>query len=381
MSFRKRTTTLGPGKVTIDESAPRSLPGIRPSPLSSHPTTSTGTATLDGLLGGHSGLILGSILLIEESGTTDFAGVLLRFYAAEGLCQGHVIHTIGVGNEWTRELPDIAEEKSSRSAAMKSADADEKMRIAWRYERLGPAGERGLALPDRSLPSRAGSMAQEPPFCHTFDLTKRLPIPPDAKIHHIPISPSASNPFLSVINALTSILISSSPNSVHRVVIPTILSPALWPPPACLPQNFLSFLHSLRFLLRKYSDRLTILTTLPLELYTRSSGLVRFAETLSDGVLELTPFPHLMDSSHPHNQYSSQDRDEHPQGMLKVHKIPLSTERGEGGAGAGNSLGEDLAFTVSRRKFVIKPFALPPMEGDEEAQGKGPGIAAKDVEF
>ena len=47
--------------------------------------TSTGTASLDGLLGGHSGLALGNSLLIEESGTTDFAGALLKYYAAEGI--------------------------------------------------------------------------------------------------------------------------------------------------------------------------------------------------------------------------------------------------------------------------------------------------------
>ena len=70
--------------------------------------------------------------------------------------------------------------------------------------------------------------------------------------------------------------------------------------------------------------------------------------------------------------------EEQPQGMVKVHKLPISTERGEGGAGAGNSMGEDLAFTVSRRRFVIKPFSLPPVEGDVEAQQAS---AKKDVEF
>ena len=54
---------------------------------------------------------------------------------------------------------------------------------------------------------------------------------------------------------------------------------------------------------------------------------------------------------------------------------------GEGGAGAGNSLGEDLAFTVSRRKFVIKPFSLPPLEGDQDAQKEGGKLTSKDVEF
>lgn len=67
--------------------------------------------------------------------------------------------------------------------------------------------------------------------------------------------------------------------------------------------------------------------------------------------------------------------------MVKVHKLPLVTERGEGGAGAGNSIGEDLAFTLSRRKLLVAPFSLPPMEGDQDAQEAAGKVTAKDVEF
>ena len=124
------------------------------------------------------------------------------------------------------------------------------------------------------------------------------------------------------------------------------------------------------------------MTTLSLTLHPRESALTRWAETLSDGVLELTPFPHLMDASHPsHYATSTSAKEEQPQGMVKVHKLPLVTERGEGGAGAGNSIGEDLAFTLSRRKFLVAPFSLPPMEGDQDAQEAAGKVTAKDVEF
>lgn len=145
MAFRKRNVALGrpPAANAANETIP-DLPslGIRPSPLTSHPTTSTGTPSLDSLLGGHAGLALGSSLLIEESGTTDFAGALLRYYAAEGICQGHVVHVVGVGEGWVRELPGVSEEKN-RDKAPKPAVDEEKMKIAWRYEKLGEAGERG----------------------------------------------------------------------------------------------------------------------------------------------------------------------------------------------------------------------------------------------
>lgn len=122
--------------------------------------------------------------------------------------------------------------------------------------------------------------------------------------------------------------------------------------------------------------------TLPLELFSRKSGLIRWAETLSDGVLELTPFPHLMDASNSLAENGgSKSNEEQPQGMLKVHKLPINSERGEGGAGAESSIGQDLNFTVSRRKFIIKPFSLPPLEGDQDAQKDAGKLTGKDVEF
>lgn len=120
--------------------------------------------------------------------------------------------------------------------------------------------------------------------------------------------------------------------------------------------------------------------TLPLTLHPRDRAITRWAEILSDGVLELTPFPHLMDTPAT-TESGAAGKDEQPQGMLKVHKLPVNTERGEGGAGAGNSVGEDLAFTVSRRKFVIRPYSLPPVEGDQEGQEAAGSVTKKDVEF
>jgi elongator complex protein 4 len=153
MSFRKQNRglsgpfTRGPPGIAAagsDSAARREAasdqgqaPGIRPSPLDGRPTTSTGAPSLDGLLAGHAGLALGNSLLLEEGGTTDYAGTLLRYYAAEGVVQGHAVHVIGVGEHWGRELPGLVgaaageEEKGVEKA---------KMKIAWRYERLGEFG-------------------------------------------------------------------------------------------------------------------------------------------------------------------------------------------------------------------------------------------------
>ena len=123
------------------------------------------------------------------------------------------------------------------------------------------------------------------------------------------------------------------------------------------------------------------MTTLPLSLYPRSTGLVRWAELLSDGVFEFTPFPHQTDLAPP--VAASGDaaaQEEKAQGMAKVHRLPVLTEQG---VGLGEIAGNDLAFTVSRRKFIIKPFNLPPMEGDTEAQrGDAEGKPSKvEIDF
>ena len=124
--------------------------------------------------------------------------------------------------------------------------------------------------------------------------------------------------------------------------------------------------------------------SLPLTLYPRSTGLVRWMELLSDGVIELASFPHTIDTGPSLTRSGAATaQEEKPQGMIKIHCLPVFHERGGGGVG-GAGVGDDLAFTVSRRRFVIKPFSLPPVEGDAEAQ-KGEvegGKATKvDIDF
>lgn len=147
MAFRKRNVAVAKpssGQHGPTESIEKAIPGVRPSFLTSQPTTSTGCSSLDSFLGGHGGLALASSLLVEESGTTDFAGALLKYYAAEGICHGHVLHVVGVGDGWVRELPGVAEERGKGRFAVKDDEGEkEKMKIAWRYEKLGQAGERG----------------------------------------------------------------------------------------------------------------------------------------------------------------------------------------------------------------------------------------------
>ena len=163
MAFRKRNVgissplraspvSVGPPSLNGSEDVPRidrseretgsaTILGVRPSPLDGRLTTSTGTQSLDHLLAGHAGLALGCSILLEESGTTDYAGILMRYYAAEGVVQQHHVHIVGVGEQWGRELPGLVNlDSPEKKVGPQKMEEKEKMKIAWRYERLGEFG-------------------------------------------------------------------------------------------------------------------------------------------------------------------------------------------------------------------------------------------------
>jgi len=368
--------------------------GVKLSSLSSQPITSTGSASLDSYLGGHGGILLGSSILVEETGPTDFAGTLLKLFAAEGVVQGHHVHVVGVPDQWTRELPGIyarskETSKSSSTDLLKSNESlrDEKMKIAWRYERLN----RHSDTDETSKSSAETSEITNPEgavFCHTFDLAKRLPIAPSSHINTIPIRPDSVSPFTGIVQDLSSRLASTPQSIIHRLVVPSILSPAYYPPSASSPECFLQFLHSLRALSSLHPERLVTFISLPIFLFPRTTGLVRWAEHLVDGVVELNPFPNSSDAMMITS--SAADRrelDVQPQGLVTFRKLPGLTERGVSGIA---ETGDDLSFTLGRKKFQIKPFSLPPLEqevtadkrANEAAGSNALGSAKKDdLEF
>jgi len=73
--------------------------------------------------------------------------------------------------------------------------------------------------------------------------------------------------------------------------------------------------------------------------------------------------------------------EEPPHGLLKVHRLPVLAESG---SGKRSETSDDWTFSLSRRKFRIEAFTLPPVKGDTEAQeqaGVGEKAAKKDLDF
>jgi hypothetical protein len=160
MSFRKRSTPVPPRSASTAapsssssssavSSVPRPAPppGTRPSSHPSRPrlpTTSTGTPTLDALLGLGAGQLLGTVLAVAERGTTDFAAPLLRCFAAQGVAAGQAVFVGGAGAAWAAGLPGVVAvvpEKATGPAGGEKGDEADRMKIAWRYQRLRAAGE------------------------------------------------------------------------------------------------------------------------------------------------------------------------------------------------------------------------------------------------
>ncbi|KAF3904538.1 hypothetical protein ABW21_db0201237 [Orbilia brochopaga] len=411
MSFRKRSIALNtdaaatnPTAAVTTASNPTTAPlkGTRPSFLTGVPTTSTGTASLDALLSGHAGLPLGSVLLVEESSTTDFAGALLRYFAAEGIVQGHRVVVVGVSEGWGRELPGLSERREDGGDGGKGkAGERERMKIAWRYEVMG---NRRAPPANAESPDPSSSRTPTDVFCHTYDLTKRLAIPPSSKPPiYIPpqppqllsINPHPFHPLLARLTVLLSSYDNDSQddgNMVTRIVIPNLLSPLLYPPAAALPANILAFLHALRALTRRYSARVAVMMSLSVGVHPRSTGLVRQIEGLADGVIELHPVPAFAEraemqrgASNSSNSSSASGSDEVPQGLVRVWKAVEGkrgtgiTVGGEGGGGsAGMEGGDDLAFMLTRRRMRIERFSLPVDDGDEGGEEKATKV---DLEF
>ena len=61
--------------------------------------------------------------------------------------QGHAVHVVGVGEYWGRELPGLVREaekgETEDDKAVRRGEDKDKMKIAWRYERLGEFGGGG----------------------------------------------------------------------------------------------------------------------------------------------------------------------------------------------------------------------------------------------
>lgn len=329
--FTRKSIPLNSGRTPVatkKETGPEHF-GVRPSLFNSKPCISSSSRSLDQLLQ-HGGLPQGSVTLVEEHGTTDFASSILKGFAALGVDESrHQCPTtvLCVGSpEYLKVLPGVKQEPTEEP---KMPNNGEKMKIAWRYQRLNSS---------RRDEGGSGSHSR-----YARDLTFRSNIVPSARPNEVRYVNGTS--LEAIIAKLESTL--SNLKGVKRVIIPNILHPALYPAESYEPQNLVPFFHRLRLACSRFQA--TCIISLPLQLAPRASPVTAAIELLVDTCVELEPF-----------------EDQNVQGFLHIHRLADLSDRG-----AMVKSQHEYSFRVGRTQFEVNPWAIPvdssEIKGEEEA--------------
>jgi elongator complex protein 4 len=320
---------------------------------------STGTATLDALLSQSSGLPISSALLVEEDGTGNYSGVVLRQYVAQGVVHGASVWIGGVGEGWWRGIPALAKQERNARTADTVKELEEKLKIAWRYSVNDPKAQNTVSTPDNNQN-----------FCQPFDISQQMPLPGKTQVTFSSPPASQGNPYQPILSSLLTFVESTPKRTPIRLVLPDFLNPLIYGPEATNPNILLKFLHSLLAIIhsRPYA---TLLLSLSTSFYTRSQPLTSWIEHLCTHVIQLCPLPR---SSNAANQ---------PQGLVNVHK--------------GGLMLKEMAYRVGRRGMVLEEWSLPPLEEETPRVKQGfvlekdftsstvasslSGVSTKDLEF
>ncbi|KHC84646.1 elongator complex protein 4 [Candida albicans P78042] len=368
-------------------------PGVRPSLVTSQPTTSTGSSDLDKILL-HQGLPLGNSLLIEESGTTDFSSVLLRAFASQGILHNRISNDIiahvivlGMNQQWANDLPGVYKGSSKEQKKAKIIENESKvsvsnlsnapsttnrtttdpnLKIAWRY---------GLNKKPESKDENESCNSYEH-YNNQFDLTQKLvPGPNPQDISFLPLNAEFNN----MVNQISSIIknqLRSNPTKVIRLIIPSILNPSLYHP-SCSSSTFIvPFIHSLRSLVRRFPNNLVLVCSISLDLYPKDSSLLLFIQSLFDAIIHLQPFnqemTQLLEKAYKNEPTKIQ------QGLVNIIKIPILSEKGLMMVHDG-----EYAFKNGRKKFEIEEWSIPVEDDskDDTHQTQEGGTTTKNIDF
>ena len=250
----------------------QTAPGIRYSSSRGGRVISSGTPTLDSLLSSYGGIPLGSMVLVEEQGTTDFASVIMRCAASQGVVFDQPVWVGGVDRPWNFDCPGISTSSAKRTAT----SSDSELRIAWRYGDFNKSGSRARDSSASHGDTTAG-------FSHHFDITTRL----GPQANNISISPLIDS--LDQCQKDIISFIESKPTHVPaRILLPRFLSP-LSMPRTPTQSELMRFLLWMRALLQSHANVIAIIA-MSTSLYPRSLPIVRSIEYCFDFVLELVPF-------------------------------------------------------------------------------------------
>lgn len=389
MSFRKRGEALNvaemrrgvPGATPVQrgtvkiQKQPQILtkkpveknPIIKPSLIfTSENCISSGASDLDKVLQ-HSGIPLGSLLLLEEDGTTDFTSRLIKVFLSEGIIQNrieelgkkHLTHSIVIGmqSQWSSELPglylgsskdrkkQLVKDQEGKLSVSNVVNSQNDMKIAWRY---GLQKKNGDNL-DANLTND-----NYPHFNHQFDITTNIrPAAGPTDITNIPIEMGYNRILVEIEKVITKF-----GDEIIRISVPYFLNPMIYLDESLMEQsNVVNFVYGLKRIAKRYKDRVVLMMSVNVKLYTRDSELVKSIESLCDGVIQLRPFPHelneLLDKT-----FRREPTKIH-QGYLNIYKIPILSDMG-----LMEVREMEYSFKNSKRRFEVDQWSIP-VEADE----------------
>lgn len=358
------------GSLHISQDHASIHPGIKPSPATSQPTTSTGSHDFDLLLG-HTGLPLGQSLLVEEEGTTEFALMLSKLFGAQGIAHnrlekplGDNTHIIVITNNPSliKEFPGlykgnnretkrskidaesqkISVENLSHSRGRLSRSDD--LKIAWRYS---------LGDHHKKADEKAGS-PNTSTYNNQFDITTRL-LPTPTNLEVTVLSPTQQT-VQALLQRLDHTLQQHSDKLV-RIIWPSILHPAMYPPRMFIPSEILGLTYGIRALLKKHHSHCVLFATISKPVI--SPALRTQLYNLHDGVITIDPFAQDM-LDFLERSYKSQPNKVH-HGLIHVLKLPIFSERGE-----MKATHAEWSFKNSRKRFHIEEWSIPVEEDSQD---------------
>jgi len=338
-----------------------SLPlGSKLSPHNGQLVISSGVPSLDDILGG--GVPVGTLLTIKNDENTEYSSILAKYFLSQGVMSSQDICVCSLGKEpesFFKELFGV-NDRSEKFGDMKSAD--EKMKIAWRYQNLSTVSS--IIPRDETVNS----------FSHSFDLMKTMP---DSKLEGVKkytvtsASDEEKSDYEHVMSSLTQQVESyytslktmppNQPRTILRILIHDFGSPEWKFKDSNEPYQFL---HALRGLLR--FSFASCLITFADHLYTQNDLLTpnfQRLDFLSDYVVKLESFAgHSIENEHITSEYHGLF---HLEKCSPINSLVPSSAKVSFLMG-GQSTWNNLGFKLRRRKFSIEPFYLPPEGGVSE---------------
>jgi elongator complex protein 4 len=349
-------------------------PGIKPSiVLSNINCVSTGTKDIDTVLI-HGGLPTNCSLLIEEDGSTDFSGVLMKSYISEGIIQnrksGKIVNhciVVGMDNQFGNELPDVyAGNKKERKKkfvqeqegklSVSNINSNNELKIAWRYRKdiTGAKKKENVNDIDDS---------KYPEYNHQFDITTVIrPSPGVTEISYISLHEGYDKVLENIKRIADKELKDES--KMIRLAIPYMLNPMIYGCEELVEYNsVIKFIFGLRRILNSYQGRISMMATLSSELYEDTDILKTLEDSMFDGIIRLVPFPHelniLMEKV-----YKTQ-REKIKQGYVDIYRIPILSSMG-----LMERRLKEYSFKNSKSNFHVEQWSIPVEEEDIDENKK-----------